>query len=839
VTFTDLSLDNCTRTERVERLRKAYFDACPEICVERPQLITRLHRELGLFDKKRLSILDKAHVYRRILEERKPIVWHTHAQNNDGSVFSFAGDSLFAGSTTTALKGVVLYPEFLALALWPELQTMSQRPANPYKISPEDAKILNDEAFPPWLDRSIMEWTRTETKNSDSPPNFTMYQQMVFFLATKTNTVSHTIPDFSIAVRQGLRAMIKDAQARRKTAAMIAQREFYDAVTEVLEGIIAYSNRLANEAEAMARREPDPRRRTELETLARIHRRVPELPAGTFREALTTIWMCWVAIHLENSNNAMSLGRLDQLLYDLYRRDIESGALTVQDAVELCCCFWLKIGDHVPAVPEAAEQLFGGTGSNQAITIGGVDENGHDAVNDLTYVMLRAIELMRLRDPNLNARYMPGVNSPDYLRRLCLANVLTGATPALHNDKAVIEALTAHGDTLEQARDYGIVGCVEPCSSGRHYGHTGAALLNLTAVLELTLFNGRHRHTGLDRLISIETGDPRSFRSFEDFRNAFEAQLRWMAGQIVNMNNALGRTHQAIYPTPILSAFFEGPMDKGKDLINGGAVINSSGVTIIGLADTADSLSAIQTVVFHDHALPFAEMLKAIEHNFEGHDALQTRLMNPEKTPKWGNENPLADGNVEWIVALLDRVFSSHENYRGGSYRVGYWTMTNHAGYGRLMGALPSGRREKENFTSGFTPVSGVTPYLTPALNSVAAIPARHLSSGVAFNLKFTPETAATQEQMLDRFAASVEAYFRGKDGETGGMEIQFNITRREDFVEAMKHPEKHPELLVRVSGYTAYFKDLNQKMQTEILERTEYELSTGAATTPQPVRLT
>ena len=234
---------------------------------------------------------------------------------------------------------------------------------------------------------------------------------------------------------------------------------------------------------------------------------MPELPARTFREGLTTLWVCWTAILLENANIGLSLGRLDQVLYKLYRDDTEAGRLKVEQALELICCLWLKIGDHVPAVPETAEQLFGGAGSNQAITIGGIDQEGKDAVNDLTYVMLRATELLKLRDPNLNARYYPGKHSDDYLKRLCEVNISTGATPAIHNDRAVIMALTEKGETIEQARDYGIIGCVEPGSSGRSYGHPGALLLNLTSVLELTLYNGRHRHTG-DELISKETGDP-------------------------------------------------------------------------------------------------------------------------------------------------------------------------------------------------------------------------------------------------------------------------------------------------------------------------------------------
>jgi formate C-acetyltransferase len=438
--------------------------------------------------------------------------------------------------------------------------------------------------------------------------------------------------------------------------------------------------------------------------------------------------------------------------------------------------------------------------------------------------MLRATELMKLRDPNLNARYYSGINPPIYLKRICEVNINTGATPAIHNDKAVISTLTQRGETDEQARDYGIIGCVEPGSNGRSYGHTGAILLNLASILELTLFNGRHRHTGIDMKISKETGDPDGFTTFEQFKNAFKEQAKWMITQATELNNEFGRIHQKFYPTPILSSLFEGPMDKGKDLIYGGAVINSSGAAIIGLADVVDSLSAIQKYVFEDKSITFSDLIKAIESNFEGYKELHTRLMNPDKTPKYGNENNMADDNALWLVKFLNEVFEKIPNYREGFYRVGFWTMTNHAGFGRLLRAIPNGRKDRENFASGITPVSGVTPYLTKTLNSVAKLPNDCLSNGVALNLKYTPEV-----EMLDKFAATVEGYFDDKnEGSEGGMEIQFNITSRETFEDARVNPENHRELLVRVSGYTAYFIDLNPQMQKEIIERTEYLLSTG-----------
>jgi pyruvate formate-lyase/glycerol dehydratase family glycyl radical enzyme len=838
VTLSDLSLRNHRLSDRVSYLRDVYFKAMPQVCTERPRLITKFSLKEDLLEQDRISVLDKARTYKYVLENRTPIVRHTSAYSEGMKPFDIKERPLFAGSTTSKYKGVPLYPEFMALALWPELWTLSTRSSNPYQITHEEIDELNHDIFPRWMDHTILELTRQQCYKENKErsgrdkyaPEIQILSRLGFFLASKPTCISHTIPDFSRAITLGLRGIIEDAQTRKLQTSDPLEAEFYAAVAVAMDGVIAYSRRLAAEAERLAALETDPETKRELLAISEVNRRVPEFPARSFREALTTVWICWIAIHLENPNIGLSLGRLDQVLYDLFRQDIDDKKIDIDQAIELISCLWLKIGDHVPMVPETGERLFGGTGSNQAITIGGIDKDGNDAVNDLTYVMLRATELMKLRDPNLNARYCPGVNSETYLRRLCEVNVTTGATPAIHNDRAVIKALTSKGDSLPHARDYGVTGCVEPGSNGRFYGHTGALLLNLTSALELTLFNGRHRLSGLASPVSVETGDPRSFATFDEFRRAFEVQARWLAEQAVKLNNVLGQTHQRVYPTPILSALFEGPMESGKDLIEGGATINASGAAMIGLADVADSLSAIEQVVYLKRNYTWDQVLDALQKDYQGYEALRTELANPDKTPKYGNENPKADGNVVWLVRFLDQVFGAHSNYRGGRYRVGYWTMTNHAGFGKLMPAHPNGRRAGENFASGITPVSGVTPYLTKTLNSVADLPCECLADGVALNLKYTPETGDVA-QMLDNFVASIEGYFDdGGGASTGGMEVQFNITDHDTFVDAVKHPEKYPELLVRVSGYTAYFKDLNPQMQQEIIERTEYRLSSGRA---------
>ncbi len=842
------TLANCSLDETLQQQRRDYLRAMPEVDVERAHLVTDLHRQANLLGcaVARIGILDKARIYRRVLESRAPIVRHRQAweagranQNDREPPTSFAvkDRSPFAGSTTSCYKGVVLYPEFLALTLWPELRMLPRRKCNPYQISDQQADDLDRNVFPYWLDDSLMEVCRRT--HPEAVEQLGLLEKLVFFMASKPNCISHTVPDFSRALGEGLRAIINDAQAR-STEAPTEQQDFYRAIVHALEGIIAYSHRLAEEARRLAEKESDPAAKQELLDIAEIHDRIPEQPSRSFRDGLTAIWLCWIAVHLENANVGMSLGRLDQILYPLYQADVKAGTLTPAAAVNLVAHLWLKIGDHVPTVAAAGEQLFGGSGSNQAITIGGVDAEGRDAVNQLTYVMLRATEMMMMRDPNLNARYFPGVSDQRYLERLCQANIVTRATPALHNDAAVIKALLATGHSELEARDYAVIGCVEPGANGAFYGHSGAILVNLTAALEMALYDGCHPHTGLDPRdrVGEATGDVATFTSYSDFRDALKRQMTWLIDRAIRLNEALGQTHQTHYPTPILSALFKGPMESGRDVSQGGAKLNASGATIIGLADVADSLSAIEQVVFKGpNQISFAALRAELQSDFSD-EALQKRLSNPSQTPKYGTGNAAADANARWLVETVHDLVRTRKNYRGGCYRAGYWTMTNHAGLGQFVGALPSGRKRGKSLASGITPVSGETPNLVPALTSVASLPARCLSNGIALNLKFIPNDGE-EPTMVRRLCGYVKGYFDGQNRD-GDMEIQFNVTDHAKFVEVAKNPEDpaYRDLLVRVSGYTAYFKDLAPRMKAEIIDRTEYRLSTGTAVTYPPFQL-
>jgi formate C-acetyltransferase len=674
------------------------------------------------------------------------------------------------------------------------------------------------------MERNILEYTR---KKHNNPECMRIFERIVFFIASKAGCISHTVPDYKVALDKGVEYII--AQAASKEAALKRDEDsseetrqkiaFYQAVQIAMQGVIAYAQNLSKKAAELAEKEKDPIRKENFQKMAEVCDRVPAKPARTFREAMNAIWIVQVAIHAENINMAMSPGRLDQILYKYYKEDINKGILTVKEAMELVGCLWLKLNDNTNLVPETAEELFGGAGTVPAVTVGGVDEKGEDAVNDLTYIMLRVTELLKTRDPSLNARYHYEKNPEAYRDRVAEVIIHTRAVPAIHNDVVDIKVLENQGVTPEHARDYAVIGCVELASAGRSYDASSSIMLNLVSVLELALNNGKRPVTG-DEQIGPETGDPSRFESFEAFWEAFKTQLEWLLGKAIELNEYFGHAYQEILPSPLLSSFFEGPMETGKDLIFGGALYNSSGATHIGFADTVDSLNAIEKAVFIDKKCTFDELMRALQANFKCHEKLHAYLVN--KAPKYGTEDPIARKNSQNLIRFLYDFYQSHTNYRGGKYRPGYWTMTNHAGQGKLSGALPNGRKAYQVFASGITPVSQAAGDLSACLKAVGGLESKCIPSGEALNLKYP---SVEGEEDIKTFGQAVEAYLR-----YGGLHIQFNIMSYEDLIEAKNHPDKYPELLVRVSGYSAYFKDLNEAMKDEIITRTAYNIRSGKA---------
>lgn len=799
---------------RLRRFKTDFFATTPEVCVERARLYTEHVRRVG-FDAVQTPgapdpLLRQAGAFHHVLSRRQAIV---------------PNDDLLAGTTTSKAVGVIVYPECGGVPIWPELQTVSHRHLNPYRIDAEARRTLNDEVFPFWMDRNVREYARAEHHN---PRSLQLDERFCLYFQWKTQAVSHTIADHPSVLRRGLVDLRGEALARARQTASAESRALYEAMALSLEGVLVYAKHLAEEAERLAASESNPERRAELLELSRISAKVPAGPAETLHEALQSIWTVWIACHMENTNAGLSLGRLDQWLQPFFEADVaklgdDRAAIDayVRRALELVGCFLMRCTDHVPQVADLGNKLFGGSGSGQVITVGGVTREGKNGVSDMTFIILKAEELLGLRDPNLNARYAEGINSVAYLKRLCELNLLTGATPSIHNDTAVIDVLQAQGMSVEDARDWSATGCVEPTSCGRHYGHTNCMMFNLVAPLEMALRDGFHPLVG--EQVGPHTGKAREFTSFEALLQAYFAQLGAQIQLACEANNLLGEAHQFVRPTPFLSALFEGPMESGLDLSRGGARYNSSGIGNVGLVDVVDSLVALQKVVFEEGRADLQTLLEALDADFQGHEALLAWLEN--RVPKFGAGDPLPAELAGRVIRFCHETFRAQPHYRGGHYNSGFWSMSNHVAFGILTGALPSGRRSGKAFTPGLTPAPTRHATLVEHIHDVAALEHQLMPNNIAFNVKVVPGAGDSQARAVEHMTSYVRTFIQ-----EGGMQMQFNVVSSATLRDAMAHPENYRTLMVRISGYNAYFNDLNDDMKRELIERTEHQLGAGSA---------
>ncbi|MFX0070348.1 MAG: pyruvate formate lyase family protein [Candidatus Hermodarchaeota archaeon] len=798
---------------RLKYLKNRRFALKPAVCVERPKLLTEFHMENGFEVDKEGKPIDpeirQAMAFNHILSNKKPIIHDKH---------------LIAGSTTSKEVGIPIYPELIGTALWPELGTITDRELNPNDLSQKDAELLSLEVFPYWMDRNVREFARDRFGN---PVSQKLEESWVFYFMMKNNAISHTVPGFPKILNEGFEKLQQEAAELEKEADNEDKKNFYKAAQIAIDGVLAYSKHLSEEAlklaDSLDSSDPEQARRIgELKEMSRICAKVPAKAAETVHEAVQSIWTSFVCLHSENANSALSIGRLDQMLQPYFMNDISKAKNDqereeiIKKTMELVGSLFVITNDHDPCIPNVGWKLFGGSSSDDTVTVGGVDREGNNAVNDMTYLILKTNEMLGFQDPNMNARYYSGINSKEYLRRLCEVNVNMGASPSIHNDKTMIEALVHEGFTIEDARDWAATGCVEPTIVGRHYGHTNAMLLNLVAPLEMALNNGVIPLSN-DK-IGPETGDVRTaFPTYEDFYNAYKNQLKYLVEQSIEINNNLGVAHQHIKPTPLLSTFYDGPFEKGKDIIQGGAVYNTSGVALVALSDVVDSLLVIRDLIYKNKEIDFATLMDAINDDFvNGHAALLKRI---EKVPKFGSGQ---NGAVELAQDIIDycyELYNATPNYRGGKYLVGYWSISYHCGWGMLTGALPSGKRKGKSLTPGLTPAPGTTDILLPSIQSVAALDHLKMANNASYNVKLVPHPGDSHAETLDHFTSYVQSFF-----DLGGMQWQFNVVTSDMMREAMKYPEDYRWLLVRVSGYNAYFTKLTKDMQLELISRHEYQ---------------
>jgi formate C-acetyltransferase len=791
-------------TDRTAKLRQRSLDTKPWISTERAELLTEFYAKAPSVSPPVLRAL----AFRHLLE-RKTI----HV--GDGE--------LIVGERGPAPKGTPTYPELCCHSLQ-DLEILNDRERISYVVSDEAKRAYADRVIPFWVGRSMREAIFAEMTGEWQAA----YEAGVFTEFMEQRAPGHTVLDGKIYTRGFLdfKADIERAIARLDffgDPRAYDRHEQLKAMAIACDAIIRFAGRHAEKARELAAAEADPTRRQELSRIADVCSRVPARAPRDFWEALQAYWFVHLGVITElNTWDSFCPGHLDQHLYPFYRRGLDSGLLTREQAQELLECFWVKFNNQ-PAPPKvgvtAAES---GTYTDFAnINNGGLRPDGSDGVNDLTYLILDVIDEMRLLQPSSNIQVSR--KSPDrFLKRACEIIRKGWGQPSIFNADAVVEELLRQGKAIEDARAGGTSGCVETGAFGKEaYILTG--YFNLPKVFEIALHNGLDPRTG--RRVGAESGDPTMWRSFEDAFEAFKTQLAHFVRIKVRGNNVIERLYATRMPAPFLSVITDDCIAKGMDYNAGGARYNTTYMMGVGIGTTTDSLSAVKHHVFDQGHVTMAALVDALRRDFDGCEPLRQTLWN--RTPRYGNDDPQADAILERVFDAVFEAIDGRPNTRGGEYHVNYLSTTCHVYFGSVTGATPDGRRAFAPVSDGISPAQGADRRGPTAVIKSASRMDHARCGGTLLNQKFTP-SLLQGEGGIAHLAQYVRSYFA-----LGGHHIQFNVVTADTLRAAQAHPEKYRDLIVRVAGYSDYFCDLTKPLQDEIISRTEHE-GFGEASAPR-----
>ncbi len=731
-------------------------------------------------------------------------------------------DELIVGERGPAPKAAPTFPELCCHSL-EDFEVLDSREKIAYSVDDRARQIQRDDVIPYWSGRSIRDLIFAEM----TPAWKDAYAAGIFTEFMEQRAPGHTVLG-DVIYRKGLRDLKADIELALSRLddftdpAATAKRDELRAMAIAADAVIRFAERHAEKAEELAGTEASPVRRAELRRIAEVCRHVPAHAPSDFHEALQAYWFVHLGVVTElNTWDSFCPGRFDQHLDPFYRKGMEEGTLTRDQARELLECLWVKFNNQ-PAPPKvgvtAAES---GTYTDFAnINNGGLRRDGSDGVNDVTYLILDVIDEMHLLQPSSNLQL--SAKSPDAFLRRGLEIVREGwGQPSIFNADMVVEELLRQGKSVEDARCGGISGCVETGAFGREaYILTG--YFNLPKVLEITLNNGIDPRTG--NKIGIDTGDARAFSSYEELFAAFRRQLHWFVDVKVRGNNVIERLYADQMPAPFLSLLVEDCIAKGKDYNNGGPRYNSTYIMGVAPATCTDSLAAIKYHVFDRGSVTMEQILGALAGNFVGYEKLRLLLWN--RSPKFGNDDEYADAILKDVFDAFFEEIEGRPNTKGGSYHVNYLSTTCHVYFGSMTGATPDGRRAWEPLSDGVSPVQGADRNGPTAVIRSAARIDHARTGGTLLNQKFTPQLLR-DDAGLDRVAHLVRSYFR-----LGGHHIQFNVVTAATLRAAQAEPEKYRDLIVRVAGYSDYFCDLTRALQDEIIARTEHEAFAPAAAT-------
>lgn len=828
------------KTERITRLVSHLFAKMPEIEAARAELITESYKET----EGQCMMMRRALAFAHILENIPIII---------------RPDELVVGSSTIAPRGCQTYPEFSYEWLEAEFDTVEHRAADPFYISEETKKRLKA-ADCYWKGK-----TTSELATSYMAPETLRAMEHNFFTPGNYfyNGVGHITVQYDKVLRIGFSGIIKEAQEELARCNFGdedygTKSIFLQAVIISCQAVIGYARRYASLAEQMSAKETDGRRKQELAVIAEICSRVPENGAEGFQEACQAFWFVQQLLQLESSGHSISPGRFDQYMYPYYEKDINSGKLTKEYAQELLDCIWVKLNDLNKCRDAVSAEGFAGYSLFQNLIVGGQTIDDRDATNDLSFMCINASKHVFLPQPSLSIRVWNGSSQELLLHAADLTRTGIGL-PAYYNDEIIIPALINRGLSLDDARDYNIIGCVEPQKAGKTEGWHDAAFFNMCRPLEMVFSNGYDQGVPA----SIHTGDVESFCTFDEFYNAYKKQMEYNISLLVNADNAIDLAHMTLCPLPFESCMVDDCIKRGKSVQEGGAVYNFTGPQGFGIANIADSLYAVKKLVYEEKKVTAGELKKALEMNFgQGFDAvtakeialqvgkqleargeevtpdiiamtvhsvLTMKLPESEKAryeeirdmieelPKFGNDIDDVDTLARDAAYTYTRPLEKYRNPRGGMYQAGLYPVSANVPLGAQTGATPDGRLAHTPVADGVSPSSGKDVNgPTAACNSVARLDHGIASNGTLFNMKMHP-TAMAGQKGLESFVSLIRGYFDQK-----GMHMQFNVVDKATLLEAQKHPEKYSGLVVRVAGYSALFTTLSKSLQDDIIRRTE-----------------
>lgn len=782
-------MDDLVQTERIDILKEKMLDAPRYASIEQARIITRVYQEnenLSIPKKRALSL-------KAALEELE---------------IGVEKEELIVGNRTKGVRYGVVFPESGCSWVNQEFETLPTRPQDQFLVKKEDIQEFRESIYPYWNGKSMED----VIKNN--------YGQQINAIAKvvkinqKDHAQGHICPDSALWLKLGPKGLIEKARKKLKTCDE-SQKEFYECTILVLEGAMNFMMRYHDHIMNMLDDIEDEYKKT-LKNVANICMNLSKRPPVTFHEAIQSLWFLFVILHMESNASSFSPGRMDQYMYPYYQKDIESGTITKQEALEILECLWLKFNQIVYLRNQNSAKYFAGFPIGFNIAIGGVDEKGQDIYNELSMLCLKAQYHLGLPQPNLSVRL--NKNSSHELMQEAIKVVARGSgMPQFFNDEAIINTMIKDlGIEERDARNYAIVGCVELTTHGNNLGWSDAAMFNLNKALELTLNNGKCLLT--NEQIGLDLGNLETYETFKDLENAFQRQIDHFIAEMMKAEVIVEKAHQDCLPTAFLSSVIDDCLDKGLDVTCGGAKYNLSGIQMIQVANLADSLAAIKSLVYDEKMISKHELLEALKADFKGHEITQTMLLN--KVPKYGNDVKWVDDlGARWAGYFRERM-KDYTNYRGGPYHTGMYTVSAHVPMGENVGASPDGRNALTPLADGgMSPVYGrdmTGP--TAVLKSVSRMKDSYTTNGGLLNMKFLPEFFNSEAGMM-KFENFLRAFV---DLEIP--HIQFNVVRCEDLLDAKVHPENHKSLTIRVAGYTAYFVELAGKLQDEIIERTAYE---------------